>query len=252
MPPELHERIRGLQKEYDSHQHEKLGPTGNAALTDRWGLTEWLAERFAIAGTAEQCADTVAAAMAAGARQFVLTGIVHDPREFIDRCRRDLLGRTWPSLAPGPPAPPTIRPYRAEDFDPVNDLWRRARVMAFPDFQARKGHPAQEDRAYFGDVISAKNAVWVAEAGGRPVAFMAIAGDFIDQLYVAPGHQRRGIGRALIAHARRLSPQGLRLFTFQSNAAGRAFYEKEGFVATRLGVSPPPESEPDVEYRWTP
>jgi ribosomal protein S18 acetylase RimI-like enzyme len=87
---------------------------------------------------------------------------------------------------------------------------------------------------------------------GRPAAFMAIAGDFIDQLYVAPEHQRRGIGQALLAHARTLSPAGLRLFTFQINANGRAFYEKNGFVIARLGVSPPPESEPDVEYHWRP
>jgi hypothetical protein len=32
----------------------------------------------------------------------------------------------------------------------------------------------------------------------------------------------------------------------------RSFYEKQGFVAVYSGVSPPPESEPDVEYRWRP
>ena len=43
-----------------------------------------------------------------------------------------------------------------------------------------------------------------------------------------------------------------RLFTVQVNVNGRAFYEKHGFVIARLGVSPPPESEPDVEYHWRP
>jgi GNAT superfamily N-acetyltransferase len=145
-----------------------------------------------------------------------------------------------------------IRRYRPDDFDPVNDLWRRSRLHAFPDFQARKGYTADEDRAYFREVVLAKNEVWVTEGEGRPVAFMAIAGDFIDQLYVAPEHQRRGLGQALLAHARTLSPSGLRLFTFQFNANGRAFYEKNGFVVARLGVSPAPESEPDVEYHWRP
>ena len=143
-----------------------------------------------------------------------------------------------------------IRRYRPDDFDPVNDLWRRSRLHAFPDFQARKGHTAEEDRDYFREVVQAKNDLWVAEVDGRPAAFMAIAGDFVDQLYVAPEHQRQGLGTALIAHARVLSPTGLRLFTFQINANGRAFYEKHGFVVKRLGVSPPPESEPDVEYHW--
>ena len=145
-----------------------------------------------------------------------------------------------------------IRRYRPGDFDPVNDLWRRARLHAFAAFQARKGHSAEEDRDYFRAVVQVKNDLWVAEVDGRPAAFMAIAGDFIDQLYVAPEHQRQGVGTALLAHARGLSPSGLRLFTFQFNTNARAFYEKHGFVVARLGVSPAPESEPDVEYRWRP
>jgi GNAT superfamily N-acetyltransferase len=143
-----------------------------------------------------------------------------------------------------------VRLYRPEDFDPVNDLWRRARVQALPEFQARMGHTAEADRAYFRTVVLVKNDVWVAELGGRPAGFMAIACDFIDQLYVDPDHQRRGIGHTLLAHAKQLSPSGLRLFTLQINANGRAFYEKEGFAVVKFGVSPPPESEPDVEYRW--
>src|SRR6266568_3668356 len=47
VPPDLHERIRGLQKEYDAHQHEIAG-AANADLTERWGLTEFLRDRFAI------------------------------------------------------------------------------------------------------------------------------------------------------------------------------------------------------------
>jgi len=146
----------------------------------------------------------------------------------------------------------SIRAYRSSDFDPVNDVWRRARLQALPDFQARKGYTAAEDREYFQRVVLVKDDLWVAEVDGRPVGFMAIAGDFIDQLYVAPEHQRRGVGRALISHARRLSPSGLRLYTLQINVNARAFYEKDGFVAVKFGVSPPPESEPDVEYHWTP
>ncbi len=145
-----------------------------------------------------------------------------------------------------------IRPDQPEDFVPINDLWRRARVSAFPDFQARKGHTAEEDRAYFRTVILLKDTVFVAEADGRAVGFMAIAGDFIDQLYVDPDSQRQGVGASLISSARALSPSGLHLFTFETNASGRAFYEKQGFRATGRGISPPPESEPHVEYRWSP
>ncbi len=144
----------------------------------------------------------------------------------------------------------TIRPYKSEDFIPVTRLWRRSREQAFPEFQRTKGHPFEADQAYFRDVILVNNDIWVAEVDGRPAAFMAIAGDFIDQLYVEPDYQRSGLGKALLDHARNLSPEHLWLFTLQINANGRAFYEKNGFRAVKFGVSPSPESEPDVEYHW--
>ena len=143
-----------------------------------------------------------------------------------------------------------IRPYEPHDFEAVTTLWRYAREQAFPDFQRRKGHTFEEDQAYFRDVILVKNEVWVVDVDGTPVAFMAIDGDFIDHLYVAPDHQRLGIGKALLDHAKHLSPEHLWLYTFQINTNGRAFYEKNGFRAVEFGVSPSPESEPDVEYHW--
>ena len=32
----------------------------------------------------------------------------------------------------------------------------------------------------------------------------------------------------------------------------RRYFERRGFEVFEYGVSPPPESEPDVEYRWRP
>jgi len=143
-----------------------------------------------------------------------------------------------------------IRLYIDDDFRLVTSLWRRARELAFPEFQRAKGHTFEEDQAYFRDVILVKNEVWVAVVEDKPVAFMAISGDFIDQLYVDPDQQRRGIGQALLGHAMTLSPDHLWLYTLQINTGGRAFYEKNGFRAVKFGTSPAPESEPDVEYHW--
>jgi GNAT superfamily N-acetyltransferase len=89
---------------------------------------------------------------------------------------------------------PAIRRYEPADFDAVNDLWRRSRLRAFPDLEARKGHTAEEDREYFRDVVLTRHDVWVAELDGRVAGFLAIAADFIDQLYVDPDHQRKGFG----------------------------------------------------------
>jgi putative acetyltransferase len=143
-----------------------------------------------------------------------------------------------------------IRKYRPEDFDPVTILWRIAREKSLPEFQRAKGHFFYEDQDYFRDHILEEDKLWVAEMDHRPVAFMAIRDEFIDQLYVHPDYQNRGIGKALLDHARQFSPDHLWLYTLQININACAFYEKNGFVAEKFGISPPPESEPDVEYHW--
>jgi 5,10-methylenetetrahydromethanopterin reductase len=91
VPADLHERIRGLQRDYDAHQHELAGG-GNASLTDRWGLTEYLLDRFAIAGTPDGCASQIRRAMGAGARQFVITAFVPEPMAFLRRFMREVAG----------------------------------------------------------------------------------------------------------------------------------------------------------------
>ena len=143
-----------------------------------------------------------------------------------------------------------IRPYTPADFDVVTLLWRRAREIAFPDFQRRKGHSFEEDCAYFQNIILQEANVWVAERDFGVAGFLAIREEFIDQLFVSPDQQCQGVGAALLAHARILSPEWIWLHTFQSNINGRAFYEKNGFVATKFGISPEPESEPDVLFEW--
>ena len=92
--------------------------------------------------------------------------------------------------------------------------------------------------------------IWVLVSNERILGFMAMQGDLIDQLFVRVGETRKGVGSKLIAKAKELSPAGLRAFTFQKNNVAKAFFEKHGFDVHQLGVSPPPENEPDIEYRW--
>jgi len=143
-----------------------------------------------------------------------------------------------------------IREYRPADFDAVTILWRIANEKSLPELLRAKGHFFYEDREYFRNHILKENTVWVVELDGRPAAFMAMRDDFIDHLYVDPDYQNRGIGRSLLEHARQLSPEHLWLYTLQINMNARAFYEKNGFIAEKFGISPPPEGEPDVEYHW--
>ena len=148
------------------------------------------------------------------------------------------------------PEPFFIRKYEPEDFFAVTILWRISREKSLPELERTKGHFFYEDLDYFRDHILTENELWVVEMDDRPVAFLAVRDEFIDRLYVHPDYQNRGIGRALLNHARQQSPDHLWLYTLQININARAFYEKNGFIAEKFGISPPPENEPDVEYHW--
>jgi GNAT superfamily N-acetyltransferase len=93
------------------------------------------------------------------------------------------------------------------------------------------------------------------EAGpdaGAVVAFMALAGDWIGHLYVAPEHTGHGIGTELLALAKQRRPHRLDLWTFESNTGARRFYERHGFGAVDRTDGDNEEGAPDVRYRWTP
>ena len=144
----------------------------------------------------------------------------------------------------------SIRAYADRDFDVLVARWHETNRVSHPYVEERMGHTLDDARMFFRGKILPACSVWVAERSGGLVGLMAIEPPWIRQFSVFPEHQRRGIGPALLTRARDCSPAELRLFTFQRNDKARAFYEKHGFHIVALGVSPAPELEPDVEYRW--
>ncbi len=110
-----------------------------------------------------------------------------------------------------------------------------------------------EIRAFVIHQMVPERETWVAEDDGAMVAVLVLHGDEVDQFYVAPGQQRRGVGDAMLAHAKRLRPAGLRLWAFQRNAPARSFYEARGFIATKFtDGATNMEREADVLYEWSP
>lgn len=146
--------------------------------------------------------------------------------------------------------PPEIRRLNPKDLTAAVDVWVRARRDAQPWLEQRLGYTDEQYLAFFREVVCVEQPVWVAAEGATVLGLLAIRNGEIDQLYVAPEFQRRGIGTALLEKARELSPEGLGLFTHRRNEKARRFYEARGFVAVRFGTSPPPENEPDVRYEW--
>lgn len=111
-------------------------------------------------------------------------------------------------------------------------------------------HTSEEDVGFWRAVVFKDCQIWGAEEDGRLVGVIAFLEDWIDQLYVLPEAQGRGIGTKLLEVAKSAYPS-LSLWTFQRNAAARRFYEKHGFlVVDESDGAGNEEKEPDVLYKW--
>jgi GNAT superfamily N-acetyltransferase len=145
----------------------------------------------------------------------------------------------------------TLRRATPDDALPVAALFTHTRRTCMPYLPAL--HTADEDRAWMRDVVFKHCNVWVAELDGRLAGFLALERDLLEHLYVHPDLQRMGVGTALLAKARELSPKGFRLWVFQQNAQARRFYERNGLELAQLtdGASNE-ERTPDAQYVWHP
>jgi GNAT superfamily N-acetyltransferase len=145
-----------------------------------------------------------------------------------------------------------IRPALQDDAGGIAEVY----LASFADtYEFPRAHSDAETRRWIAEVLLAEREVWVATAGaeGTIVAMMALSGDMIDQLYVAPEWTGQGIGSRLIGLAQSCRPNGLDLYTFQVNRGARRFYERHGFVEVASSDgSQNEEQQPDVRYAWRP
>jgi GNAT superfamily N-acetyltransferase len=146
-----------------------------------------------------------------------------------------------------------LRRARQGDARAAADVWLRSRHS--PATQAPPpAHTDDEVRDYFATVVLPEREVWVAEKeDGSLVAVMVLEDGWLGQLYVDEPYTGRGIGADLVALAKRRRPDGLQLWTFESNTGAQRFYERHGFVAVeRTDGHANEEGAPDIRYVWPP
>lgn len=130
-----------------------------------------------------------------------------------------------------------FRPYAPEDEDALVDLWfeswRSVGLERPVVTKAEMAERAPRD-------LAGRWTVTLVEEAGALLAFLALdlAERRLDQLFVAPGAQGRGIGHALFQIAREQMPEGFWLSTQPGNARARAFYERHGMTLARIEPGP--------------
>ncbi|MFS0865873.1 N-acetyltransferase family protein [Microbacterium sp. 179-B 1A2 NHS] len=162
-----------------------------------------------------------------------------------------------PEPFPRPNAPPdpssgsldqlVLRQAREADAAAIARLIRQAKAEAMPWLKVV--HTLDEDVVWVAEVLMPRSEVRVAQLDDRIVGFIATRPGWVEQLYVAPTAQGRGVGSALLLEHLRTAPGSLQLWTFQRNSRARAFYERHGFSPVRETDGDNEEAEPDVLYR---
>lgn len=148
---------------------------------------------------------------------------------------------------------PNLRPATDADADAIARVYLRSRKELVAC--APLVHSDQCVRDWVRQKLIPGGDVTVATVDGVVVGFLNVSREnecsWIDQLYLLPTYTRRGIGTALLHHARKELPPPIRLYSFQCNDAAQEFYEHHGFKAVAHSDGSANEEDcPDILYEW--
>lgn len=93
VPPDMADAIRAVQSGYQPAHHEDLGESPNARLMSDPKLLSYMADRFAVLGTPERCAERIMSIREAGFHQILFTGFVEARHALIETLGRDVFPR---------------------------------------------------------------------------------------------------------------------------------------------------------------
>jgi GNAT superfamily N-acetyltransferase len=141
-----------------------------------------------------------------------------------------------------------LRKLGLTDMDAATLVHRVALDGALPALAGL--HTPAEDRWFFRERVFGTCELWGSFDREQLMGMIAFREGWIDQLYVLPGAQGRGIGTELLQVAQGMFA-GLQLWTFQCNPRARRFYQARGFVLVEeTDGARNEEKEPDALYRW--
>ncbi|PKH44032.1 L-amino acid N-acyltransferase YncA [Nocardioides alpinus] len=143
-----------------------------------------------------------------------------------------------------------LRPAKAADLPALAEIHlasRRAAGAAFPPGV----HGDDEVRAWVAGWDLATYDVWLATVGEEVAGYARCTTTWLDDLYVHPDHQGRGVGGALFDTVAAHRPGGFCLWVFESNEPARAFYVRRGCLELeRTDGTANEERAPDIRVAW--
>jgi GNAT superfamily N-acetyltransferase len=141
-----------------------------------------------------------------------------------------------------------LRKLALTDMDAAALVHRAAFDHALPWLAGL--HTPAEDRWFYRERVFPTCEIWGAIDDGGMLGLIAFREGWIDQLYVLPRVQARGIGTEFLKVAQG-SFARLQLWTFQRNLQARRFYEARGFsLVEETDGARNEEKEPDARYLW--
>ena len=121
----------------------------------------------------------------------------------------------------------SFRPLETTDIKAISGVHHRACLIAYRFMNWR--YPIDEVERWYAGKFAEWSWTLAAFEADAMAGFIALRGSHIDQLYVDPAHQRRGIGSLLLDQAVDTTLGRVTLDVFEENIGARAFYGKHGF-----------------------
>lgn len=142
-----------------------------------------------------------------------------------------------------------LRQLALADMDVAAQVHRTAFDRAMPWLVGL--HTPDEDRWFYRERVFPACRVWGRFDDEVLSGIIAFRDGWVEQLYVLPTAQGRGVGTELLDVAKSACKR-LELWTFQRNVPARRFYEARGFtLVEETDGTGNEENEPDARYLWT-
>ena len=111
------------------------------------------------------------------------------------------------------------------------EAWQAShRGFCTPEFIAL--HTAERQTRCLLEKLQGGSRLFLMRLEGEAVGVVSVTGSLIEDLYILPRWQNRGLGTMLLRHAMRQCEGRPTLWILENNAGAERLYRREGFVPT--------------------